>query len=135
MAQPLNQKRFVQFDDNGRAFTDTYVGEEEHPGDGWYQIPIGSSCTYYTLEDGQAILNRVGLDTRAGEVVYVRERRPELLQKTDYVMFAPVKPEVKANLEAYRQWLRDLPELIEAGRYPVGCVPPLEYDSGRDYNI
>ena len=73
----------------------------------YHQIPVGTSCTYYTLEDDQAILNRIGLDTRAGEVVYVRQHRPE------FFMFAPVKPVEKAKLEVYRQWLRDYSTLRE----------------------
>lgn len=134
MSAPPKLPRCLYFNKHSRQ-PDTNISEadEDHIG---YEVRDSDPAMFLELKEDLSgwKYNEAAEKQREYTIQAVRMMREPYLQKTDYVPNMPAGDK-KTKLEAYRQWLRDLPEIIADKNYSPTPIMNLEYDSTKTYPI
>jgi hypothetical protein len=114
-----------QIDININSDTEGYLGFQVRKDDNYLFLTLKNDLSGYDYND-------IAEQQRIVTAQAIREVRERFLIKTDYVVNIP-ESDKKEKLLKYRQWLRDLPQLVLNGYYTPTPYIILEYNEETNY--
>lgn len=131
---PIKLPRCIYFNKQSKQpNVNIWEADDEHIG---FEVRDNDPAMFLELKDDLSgwQYNEAAEKQREFTIQAYRMMREPYLQKTDYVPNMP-DSDKKVKMEAYRQWLRDLPAIIADKTNSPTPNLNLEYDSTKTYPL